>query len=193
MAIFLVAIGAWSWGMYRLGKGNKIQKSAIFLNLKGTTNGNEFMRKQELIDAAEASGLSRVPIGYVHTRVENLALGKLSLNLTGFSKESVSLFGHRLSLAVKDLLPVTHCIPLTVEYLNSSSLVPIKDYETNRLIGVLQLAEGSHLIVNETQLKAGTLNPVGMDNTWLLKNLIELQKLIRIHSRNSRLGWTRQK
>lgn len=68
----------------------------------------------------------------MHTRVENIAVGKLSLNLTGFSKESVSLFGHRLSLAVKDLLPVTHCIPLTVEFLNSASLAPIKDYETNR-------------------------------------------------------------
>ncbi|KAF3950867.1 hypothetical protein ACB098_06G130800 [Castanea mollissima] len=114
----------------------------------------------------------------VHTRVENLAVGKLSLNLTGFSKESVSLFGHRLSLAVKDLLPVTHSIPLTVEYLNSSSLAPIKDYETNRLItGVLQLAEGSHLIIDETQLKAGTLNSVGVDNTRLLKNLMELQKV----------------
>lgn len=30
--------------------------------IRGTTNGNEYMRKQELIDAAEASGLSRVPI-----------------------------------------------------------------------------------------------------------------------------------
>ncbi|KAF5445944.1 hypothetical protein F2P56_031614 [Juglans regia] len=29
---------------------------------RGIANGNEFMRKQELIDAAEASGLSRVPI-----------------------------------------------------------------------------------------------------------------------------------
>lgn len=32
---------------------------------RGTSNGNEFMRKQELIDAAEGSGLSRVPIAYV--------------------------------------------------------------------------------------------------------------------------------
>lgn len=30
--------------------------------IRGTTNGNEYMRKQELIDAAEASGLSRVAI-----------------------------------------------------------------------------------------------------------------------------------
>lgn len=27
-------------------------------------NGSEFMRKQELIDATEASGLSRAPIAY---------------------------------------------------------------------------------------------------------------------------------
>ncbi|KAM3756253.1 hypothetical protein ACB098_02G098300 [Castanea mollissima] len=26
MAIFLVAVGAWSWGMYRLGQGNKIRR-----------------------------------------------------------------------------------------------------------------------------------------------------------------------
>lgn len=31
--------------------------------IRSTSNGNEYMRKQELIDAAEASGLSRVPIG----------------------------------------------------------------------------------------------------------------------------------
>ncbi|GMY08375.1 mini-chromosome maintenance complex-binding protein [Fagus crenata] len=114
----------------------------------------------------------------VHTRVDTLAVGKLSLNLTGFSKESVSLFGHRLSHAVKDLLPFTHCIPLTVEYLNSASLAPKKDYETNRLItGVLQLAEGSHLIIDETQLESGTLNSVGVENATLLKTLMELQKV----------------
>lgn len=34
----------------------------IRFTIRGTTNGNEYMRKQELIDAAEASGLSRVAI-----------------------------------------------------------------------------------------------------------------------------------
>jgi len=43
--------------------------------------------------------------------------------------------------------------------------------------GVLQLAEGSHLIVDETQLKAGTLNSVGVENARLLKNVMELQKV----------------
>ncbi|KAG2730642.1 hypothetical protein I3843_01G297700 [Carya illinoinensis] len=113
----------------------------------------------------------------VHARVDTVAVGKLSLNLTCFSKESAALFGSRLSLALKTLLPFTHCIPLTLEYLNSVSLAPKKDYETNRLVtGVLQLAEGSHIIIDETQLEAGTLNSVGMENARLLRNLLELQR-----------------
>ncbi|KAI7994939.1 Mini-chromosome maintenance complex-binding protein [Camellia lanceoleosa] len=99
----------------------------------------------------------------VHARVDTLAVGKLSLNLTGFNKENVSNFGNRLNLAVKNLVPFTHFIPLTVDYLNIASLSPRKDYETNRLVsGVLQLAEGSHTMIDETHLQAGTLNWVAM-------------------------------
>lgn len=35
--------------------------------VRGTANGDEFMRKQDLVDAADASGLSRAPIMYVLT------------------------------------------------------------------------------------------------------------------------------
>lgn len=38
-----------------------------FVVVRGTADGVEFMRKQELIDAAEASGLSRSPIMYAFT------------------------------------------------------------------------------------------------------------------------------
>ncbi|OAY46352.1 mini-chromosome maintenance complex-binding protein isoform X2 [Manihot esculenta] len=114
----------------------------------------------------------------VHSRVDHVAVGKLSLNLTCLSKESFSVFGIQLSLAIKNLLPFSTCIPLTLEYLSRSSLAPKKDYQTNRLIpGVLQLAEGSHLIIDETLLETGTLNSVGVDNARLLKNLLEFQKV----------------
>ncbi|KAJ4842611.1 hypothetical protein Tsubulata_025127 [Turnera subulata] len=114
----------------------------------------------------------------VHARLDNMAVGKFSLNLTGLSKESVSVFGSQLSVALKNLLPFTKFIPLTVGYLNSASLAPKKDYQLNRLIsGVLQLAEGSHLIIDETQLEAGTLNSVGVGNASLLKGLTEFQKV----------------
>ncbi|XP_050385931.1 mini-chromosome maintenance complex-binding protein [Argentina anserina] len=114
----------------------------------------------------------------VYSRVGTVAVGKLSLNLNGFNKESVPVFGPRLLLAIKNLLPFTQCIPLTVDYLNNASLAPKKDYETNRLItGALQLAEGSHLIFDETRLEAGTLNSVGVENARLLKILMEMQKV----------------
>ncbi|GAU24472.1 hypothetical protein TSUD_319490 [Trifolium subterraneum] len=114
----------------------------------------------------------------VQARVDALAVGKFSVNFTCFSKETASVFGKQLNIAVKNLVPFTHCIPLTVEYLNTASLAPKKNYDTNRLeTGVLQLAEDSHLIVDETQLDVGTLNSVGVENARLLKNLMELQKV----------------
>lgn len=114
----------------------------------------------------------------VHARADNVAVGKLSLNLTCISKEIASVFGTKLSIVIKNLLPFTKCIPLTVEYLNTASLAPKKDYQINRLIpGVLQLAEGSHLIFDETCLETGTLNSAGVENARLLKALTELQKV----------------
>lgn len=68
----------------------------------------------------------------VHARADNFAVGKLSLNLTCLSKESVSVFGNQLRLAFQNILPFTHYVPLTVEYLNTASLAPKKDYQTNR-------------------------------------------------------------
>ncbi|XP_038892703.1 crossover junction endonuclease MUS81 isoform X1 [Benincasa hispida] len=41
---------------------NSVAYALLITLYRGTTNGNEYMRKQELIDASEASGLSRVAI-----------------------------------------------------------------------------------------------------------------------------------
>ncbi|XP_023771001.1 mini-chromosome maintenance complex-binding protein [Lactuca sativa] len=114
----------------------------------------------------------------VHSRVDSFAVGKLSLNLTSLDKSSISVFGNRISNAIKTLLPFTHHMPLTVEYLNTASLAPVKDYETNRLVsGALQCAEGSHFMIDETSLQAGVLNSNGVENTRLLKDLMEFQKV----------------
>ncbi|KAL3334425.1 hypothetical protein AABB24_030924 [Solanum stoloniferum] len=114
----------------------------------------------------------------VHARVDSTAVGKLSLNLTCFNKETLSIYGHRLNLALKNLLPFTHCVPLTVDYLNKIPLAPKKNYQTNRLAsGILQLAEGSHLTIDETQLQEGRLNPIGLENARVLQSLLEQQKV----------------
>lgn len=129
-------------------------------------------------DGVAASLMLLHLLSKVHARVDSIAVGKLSLNLTCFNKETVSVFGHRLNLALKNLLPFSHCVPLTVDCLNKVSLAPKKDYQTNRLTsGILQLAEGSHLTIDETQLQAGTLNSTGVENTRVLKSLLELQKV----------------
>ncbi|KAL0452663.1 UNVERIFIED_CONTAM: Mini-chromosome maintenance complex-binding protein [Sesamum latifolium] len=114
----------------------------------------------------------------VHARIDSIAVGKLSLNLTCFNKESISVFGNHLKLVMESLLPFTQCLPLTVDYLNTVSLAPKKDYHTNRLeSGVLQLAEGTHLTIDETSLQTGTLNSVGCENARVLKNMMESHKV----------------
>ncbi|CAN8317626.1 unnamed protein product [Cochlearia groenlandica] len=114
----------------------------------------------------------------VHGRVDNVAVGKLSLNLIHLNKESMSIFGTQLRNALKSLLPFTQSIPLTIEYLNTASFGPKKDYQINRLVpGVLQIADGTHLTLDETELQPGTLNSVGVGNAKLLKNLVEYQKV----------------
>ena len=44
--------------------------------------------------------------------------------------------------------------------------------------GVLQVADGSHLTFDETQLQPGTLNSQGVENTRLLKKFVEVQQVI---------------
>ncbi|KAM1595323.1 hypothetical protein PS2_001584 [Malus domestica] len=110
----------------------------------------------------------------------------------------------KLGLALKNLLPFTQCISLTVDYLKSQHCFPcakkgLRDQQVMRFLslylsvsfvlvfnfshcsrlitGALQLAEGSHMIFDETRLEAGILNSVGVENARLLKTLIESQKV----------------
>ena len=41
--------------------------------------------------------------------------------------------------------------------------------------GVLQLAEGTHLTLDETHMQAGVLDSNGVENTRLLKHLMDWQ------------------
>jgi hypothetical protein len=44
--------------------------------------------------------------------------------------------------------------------------------------GVLQLPQGAHLTFDETTLQTGSLTPKGVENTVLLKNLMESQMVL---------------
>lgn len=54
-------------------------------------------------------------------------------------------------------------LPLTLENMNKLTFTPTKDYECNRLkSGVLQLPTGCRMILDETAMQPGQLNPDGM-------------------------------
>ncbi|XP_042513028.1 crossover junction endonuclease MUS81 isoform X2 [Macadamia integrifolia] len=83
------------------------QKSSVAYALlitlyRAMANGNEFMRKQELIDAAEASGLSRVPI------VPEKGRGKLS-GFGNSAKEWYTGWSCMTTLITKGLVVKSSC------------------------------------------------------------------------------------
>ncbi|KAI5074125.1 hypothetical protein GOP47_0010086 [Adiantum capillus-veneris] len=116
----------------------------------------------------------------VHARVEPMAVGKLSLNIveSSASREGVFLPATMVSQAIAALLPRSHLMPLSLEFLNEKPIAPRKNYSSNRLVtGDLQLAEGTHLMLDETALKSGQLTEIGLQNVQFLKNLMEWQKV----------------
>ncbi|KAG0468162.1 hypothetical protein HPP92_017490 [Vanilla planifolia] len=114
----------------------------------------------------------------VRGKVDVVTVGKLSLNLTGFTRESASLFGSRLNDMITSLLPFSRVIPISVDYLNKATLQPRKNNQTGRLMmGELQLAHGTHLTLDETHLQAGVLSSVGVENARMLKYLMEMQSV----------------
>ncbi|KAG1338973.1 putative 5-amino-6-(5-phospho-D-ribitylamino)uracil phosphatase, chloroplastic [Cocos nucifera] len=130
----------------------------------------------DLMDDLMEDVMVHLPSSKLRARVDVVTVGKLSLNLTSFTRESASVFGNQLTAAIQMLLPFTHAIPLTVEYLNTATLKPRKNNQTGRLVaGVLQLAEGTHLTLDETHMQAGVLDSNGVENARLLKHLMEWQ------------------
>ncbi|CAI5458173.1 unnamed protein product [Closterium sp. Yama58-4] len=136
----------------------------------------------------------------VHTRIEPMPLGKLSLNLSGFPEpSSASTPSHpppplsssppslsqaaspslsALTSSLQTLLPATATLPLSLDTLNSRRLAPHKDYTSDRLVsGVLQLPAGTHLTIDETALKPGRVTALGSQNLRALKELLEWQKV----------------
>jgi hypothetical protein len=114
----------------------------------------------------------------LRNKVDVVTVGRLSLNFTGFNRESVSIFGNQLNNLFQRLLPYSQVIPLSIEYLNTATLQPRKDNQSGRLVtGVLQLPQGTHLTFDETLLQSGSLTSKGVENTMLLKNLMESQKV----------------
>jgi hypothetical protein len=68
----------------------------------------------------------------LRTRVDVVTVGRLSLNFTGFNRESASIFGNQLNTLIQRLVPYSQAIPLSIEYLNTTTLQPRKDNKSGR-------------------------------------------------------------
>ncbi|KAK9801980.1 hypothetical protein WJX73_005870 [Symbiochloris irregularis] len=124
----------------------------------------------------------------VHTREGDQALGALSVNLVQSSAgpaaaagagesdagEGLSQVGQALQAALACLLPYSCTMAVGPDQLNSAKLVPKQSHTTKRLErGGLQMAEGTHLLLDESHMKPGRLNPNGINNLQALKHLLE--------------------
>jgi len=105
------------------------------------------------------------------------ALGQFSLNVTEFptdnvgeqaeaNKSSTKAFTsanpstRKIATILKRLLPTLVELPLSLDILNGTNFYPRSDDE-NLLAGVLQLPDGTCVLVDETMLKEGTLKEQG--------------------------------
>ncbi|KAM3583050.1 hypothetical protein VKS41_004805 [Umbelopsis sp. WA50703] len=121
------------------------------------------------------------------------ALGQFSLNVTEFPTESigsdmgkgeanskpfasVNLLTSKVSNILKKILPAFIELPLSLNVLNSTSFYP-RSTDENLLAGVLQLIDGTCVLVDETVLEEGTLKDQGVKNIQALNKVIQQQLL----------------
>ncbi|KAI1293479.1 Mini-chromosome maintenance complex-binding protein [Halotydeus destructor] len=120
-------------------------------------------------------------ISSIYSRKDILTLGAFPLNVSNFPKMTAS----ELNAYVKSLYTLlarlqTHSVymPMALQNLNKSAFVPEKDYTNNKLnSGLLQLSEGTFMLVDETALSAGQLAAEGVANLNTLTELIKWQKV----------------
>ncbi|CAI5733964.1 unnamed protein product [Peronospora destructor] len=117
-------------------------------------------------------------VSHVYSRADlSTPLGNLSLNLSldkSLMEEQKREFVARIQQSLTSLMPMVARVDLSLEELNSIKFMPHKDYEREILLsGVLQVANGTTMLVNETTLTAGQLNDQGVKNIAALQSLID--------------------
>jgi hypothetical protein len=129
-------------------------------------------------DGAAAEMLLALCLSRVRSRVMGSVIGKFSVNLSGHPvtvSEGKPLVAQMLEL----LLPRTRVVDLANDKMNAERLVPVKNYDTNRLEqGKLQLVAGTPLIVDETRMATGTLNDKGCRNLQAIQTVVNEQKVV---------------
>ncbi|KAI8139499.1 putative alanine racemase-domain-containing protein [Fennellomyces sp. T-0311] len=120
-------------------------------------------------------------------KVSGLKIGQFALNVVNFpivssstqpqSKLSPKNLAAKLVFELLESL-VHHCvgIPLTIDLLNSTRFMPKSENE-NLEAGLLQLTDGTTLILDETAMSEGSLGDLGVRNVQVIQELISHQSL----------------
>ncbi|KAF9810959.1 hypothetical protein IEO21_06763 [Rhodonia placenta] len=107
-----------------------------------------------------------------------------SLNLTHFPSPSPTpsttdappTFLPTLSTVLAQILPLTHTLPLSLDVLNKDAFVP-ESKEEDLHAGVLQLPQGTVLLVTEGGVHEGKLDEQGILNVHALQEVMNTQTL----------------
>jgi len=124
-------------------------------------------------------------VSSIFHRSPGFTVGSLPLNMT-FPKETTEAAkaaGVTLATAsqvhdyLSNVLPRTLLLPLSISFLNSTVFTPVMSDSNGLQAGMLQLARGTQLIVDETGLSSGTLKGNGVLNVQALKSIVSHGKL----------------
>ena len=134
-------------------------------------------------------------------KVDNLGapVGNFSLNLTSCGTErpaeakdaqfdppvdgrvhpgTCSPYTHPLVAVLEQLAPLLFYLPVTPHRLNTMDCVPKKDYVTNKLrAGLLQLAKGTLVVVDETAMAEGNITEHGVRQLQALRRVVSDQQV----------------
>lgn len=101
-------------------------------------------------------------------RLDGVSYGTLALGLQ-LDAQQASVFTE----GIRSLMPYVAALPVSIETLSSSRWVPKKNYDTETVMaGLLQLAPGTVVILNENALGEGKLMETGLKNLSLIKSYI---------------------
>ncbi|XP_052773975.1 mini-chromosome maintenance complex-binding protein-like [Mya arenaria] len=160
-------------------------KSEDYITVLETSQGEITALREELLSILEHCLLGdRLAAEYilcylvatVYGRSDAIPLGKFSLNLSN-TPRSTSYAG-LLHFLISNLVTQTYLLPMSLDNMNKLAFSPKKDYTANRLkSGLLQLAEHTNLVVDETALEPGQLDVNGVRNLSALGNMINWQKV----------------
>lgn len=117
-------------------------------------------------------------IACVYLRQDTMNLGQFCMNLSNLPTQKYPNYAQQLYDIIKQFVTKSYYLPLTIENMNTLTLLPKKDYECNRLAsGVLQLSKDTHLILDETKMEQGRLDATGVNNIAALGKMIMTQKV----------------